>query len=543
MSQWRSRAFQLTRDRTFLLRVTAGILAVSTLISVCLIVLSGKGWPPSKMKTPTKEQRIQSREAIQKEEYEFLMASTTQKPAKVVEWLSSLQIPRGETFDPVTLKIGQMDLVALFRKHAVQPAFPEACSAYARYRFEPDEPARMHALEQLAKVSLRDDAPRHANEMYAQILDALDRLPEALEAWMREGRAYADAIETRRIAFEAALELKDTRALAELSQDKDLCRLVDPYRLRDAAKFIGDRTLLVHAMARMTWERWMQGGSLFLALLAAGIWYVILVYTGSREKYRWLRFLPAVFGGIVSVGVLLWLQETMEYRMPHHGGIEAPTPTHAMMDWVLNVGLPEEGVKAFLFAFFLPVLLHNGSPTKAALVGGCVGLGFALDENLLYFSSEGASVALGRFLTANVIHIALTGILGWSLYELFRSRFHKATEFLLAFGGVTLAHGLYDYTADLGNNDVWGMSIMHVVILAAVAKFYLKLLHSPDERPAGWVFSRTSIFVWGIALLVGVMMIAATYQSRTIQGITDTLTTALSLAVIAFIFVREFREV
>jgi RsiW-degrading membrane proteinase PrsW (M82 family) len=543
MSQWRSRAFQLTRDRTFLLRVTAGILAVCTLISVCLIVLSGKGWPPSKMKTPTKEQRIQSREAIQKEEYEFLMVSTTKEPAKVVQWLISLNIPRGEAFDPVTLNIGQMDLAALFRKHAGDPGFTETCSAYARFKFAADVPASTRALEQLSQISRRDDPPRHANELYAGILYHLDRLPETLDALMREVRRYPEAVNSRRDAFDVALTLKDTRALAELCKDKDLRESANPFKLRDAAKFIGDRQLLLEAMARMTWERWMQGASLFLALVAAGIWYVILVYTGSREQYRWLRFLPAVFGGIVSVTVLLWLQETMEYRMPTQGESEAPTPTHAMMDWVLNVGLPEEGVKAFLFAFFLPVLLHNGSPTKAALVGGCVGLGFALDENLLYFSNKGASIALGRFLTANVIHIALTGILGWSLYELFRSRFHKATEFLIAFGGVTLAHGLYNYTADLGNNDVWGMSIMHVIILAAVAKFYLKLLHSTDERPAGWVFSRTSIFVWGIAVLVGVMMVAATYQSRSIQGITDTLTTALSLAVIAFIFVREFREV
>jgi RsiW-degrading membrane proteinase PrsW (M82 family) len=543
MSQWRSRAFQLTRDRTFLLRVAAGILAVSTLISVCLIILHGKEWPPSKMKTPTKEQRIQSHEAMLKEEYELLMASATQEPVRVVRWLLSMDLPTGGTFDPVMLEIGEMDLAALFRKHAGDPGFTEACSAYARFKFETDESARARALEQLAQISRRDDAPRHANELYAESLYRLGRFPEVLQAWMREGRRYPEATTTRLLAFDMALRFKDSSVLAEICSDKDFRKHINAARLSDAAKIIADRKMLFEALSRMTWERWMQGASLFLALLAAGVWYGILVYTGSREPYRWLRFLPAVFAGIVSVTVLLWLQEATDYRMPMDGGGNAPTPTHAMMDWVLNVGLPEEGVKGLLFAFFLPVLLHNGSGTKAALAGGCVGLGFSLDENLLYFAAEGSGVALGRFLTANFLHIGLTGILGWGLYELFRSRFHKATEFLIVFGGVTLAHGLYDFTADLGNNDEWGMSIMHVVILAAVAKFYLKLLHSSEERPAGWVFSRTSIFVWGIAVLVGVMMMAGTYQSRSIQSITDTLTTALSLAVIAIIFVREFREV
>ncbi|RBP48205.1 protease prsW family protein [Roseimicrobium gellanilyticum] len=542
MSQWRSRAFQLTRDRTFLLRVASGIIAVCTLISVSVLIIRGKQWPPPKMPSLSADEIAASNEMVLGEEYQLLRQAPAKEPARVMKWLMEMQIPKGQSFDPVSLKCGEMDLAALFRQHAGDAELYEALAAYARFRFDPDEAAREKAQADLAQISLRENAPRHANELYAESLLRQKRMKEVLGAWMREWTRFPDATLSRRYAFELALQLKDASALQQLCSDKSFLRTVDALGLRDAAQIMSDRQMLFQAMARMTWERWMQGASLFIALFTAGIWYVILVYTASRERFRWFRFLPAVFAGIVSVTVLLWFQETVDYRTPSDAGSEAPTLTHAMMDWILNVGLPEEAVKALLFAFFLPVLLHNGSPTKAALVGGCVGLGFALDENLLYFSTHGSSLALGRFLTANFLHIGLTGILGWGTYELFRSRFHKATEFLTAFLGVTLAHGLYDFTAVIAG-DEWGMDIMHVVILAAVAAFYLRLLHSGTERPAGWVFSRTSIFIWGISLLVGVLMIAATYQMQNIKGITETLSTALSLAVIGFIFLREFREV
>jgi RsiW-degrading membrane proteinase PrsW (M82 family) len=542
MSQWRSRAFHLTRDRSFLFRVAGGIVTVCALISVSMLVVRGKVWPIPVMETPTDVELVQTYQSVQREEYEFLRKSSTQESVRLVKWLLDLQLLEGQVFDAVTLKFEGMDLSALFHQHVESADQYPAFAAYARYKFQTEATARQRALDELKQISLRDDAPRHANELYAAIQYRLENRDEVLQAWMRESRRFPDANASRENAFLLAVQLKNSEALRELCSDASFLKTIDAVALRDAAKMIPDRKLLFQAMARITWERWMQGAALFLALLAAGIWYGILVYTGSREPYRWIRFLPAVFAGIVSVTVLLWIQETMDYRMPTTSGGDAPTPTHSMMDWVLNVGLPEEGVKALLFAFFLPALLHNGSPTKAALVGGCVGLGFALDENLLYFSMHGTSLALGRFLTANFLHIGLTGILGWGLYELFRSRFHKATEFLIVFLGVTLAHGLYDFTVVVAN-DEWGISIMHTIILAAIAKYYLSLLHSSDERPAGWVFSRTSIFIWGIALLVGVMMMAATYQRHSIQGITDTLITALSLAVVAIIFIREFREV
>ena len=143
----------------------------------------------------------------------------------------------------------------------------------------------------------------------------------------------------------------------------------------------------------MQWSRWMHGARFHSRCLPAAIWYIILVHTASREPLRWWRYLPPIFAGIASVWLLHWWQGTLNYTTnPDEVPRRPPMKScNGSCTWVL----PEEGGQAFLFAFFLPVLLHHRSGVKAALTAGCVGLGFALDENLHYFrETTGHMVAI-----------------------------------------------------------------------------------------------------------------------------------------------------
>ena len=51
-------------------------------------------------------------------------------------------------------------------------------------------------------------------------------------------------------------------------------------------------------------------------------------------------------------------------------------------------------------------LLMRNSRLEMIVVAGCVGLGFAVWENLSYFAQYGSAVAFPRFLTANFFHFA-----------------------------------------------------------------------------------------------------------------------------------------
>ena len=454
------------------------------------------------------------------------------------QWVEENELPQSD-FDPVTLRLGGVDLLPVIVKHTTDNLQRDAVAAYVKIRFLPEGDIRALSMETLDHLAT-PSAPAHVHEMMGDILDMLGRREDALSAYLKDVNVPA-ASHARKSAFQLALKVQERDLLVQLCRDERVLSEIDPAQLWLAARLTGDRPLVLRSMWASHKERWMQG-SVALALLAAAIWYAILIHSTSRERLRWWRYLPPVLAGIVSVGLLNWWQATLNYDQHPE---RAPSLTHEMVQWVMGVGLPEEAAKLLLFSFFLPVLLHRRSGIKAALTAGCVGLGFALEENLLYFRSSGAHVAIGRLLTANFIHLSLTGILGWHLYELFRTRFHHATEFLIAFIVIVLAHGFYDFALAFGSHGSdWGVNIFSTIILALCARSYLHMLHGERVNPrAGLAISRTAIFVFGICTLGGTLMVALVWELGSLEGITLALKQMLIMAPVALIYVREWQEV
>jgi RsiW-degrading membrane proteinase PrsW (M82 family) len=408
-----------------------------------------------------------------------------------------------------------------------------------RFRFLTDGDARTSALQTLSHVA-KEPSPPHSGEMLGEALEISYRSEEALQAYLRDV-ATPGASHARKRAVDLAYQQRETEILGQLCADERVLADMNSVMKWKVAKLTGNRRLLFQGLWQMQWMYWIQGAAVPIALFAAAIWYIILVHTASRETMRWWRYLAAVFGGIASVWVLHWWQGTLQYSDGDPG--DAPTMTHEMLQWIMHVGLPEEAAKLLCFAFFLPVLLHHRSGVKAALTAGCVGLGFALDENLHYFlkPDAGISAALGRLLMANFVHISLTGIIGWHLYELFRSRFNHATEFLVAFCGVVVAHGIYDFAFGPSAQE-WGFGIAVFIVVGVAAKIYLPMLHDSEGRSQSGVISRTAVFCLGTAVLGGMVMIVMVWQMESLRGITEVLRSIASLALVGLIYIQEWRE-
>jgi RsiW-degrading membrane proteinase PrsW (M82 family) len=544
MPAWRARAHHLTRSRAFLGKTAAMILGVSALVAALLQV---SRQPEDGITNDVAVARRHSygpvipviRESARK-----LEAIGEPAPARLIAWLrkcSSLwrddELKEQIGFDAAALRLGGIEIHPLIAQHTTTEAQRDAVVAYVRFLFLPDGDARssaLHALQQIAGQA----PPALANEMLGDALLESGRSGEALQAYLRE-IATPDAAHARKRAFDLALMQHDADVLQHLCADARMRSEMHPLDLWKAAKLTGNRSLLFRALWQLERDRWMQGAAVPLALLAAAIWYIILIHTASREPLRWWRYLPGVFAGIASVWLLHWWQGTLNYgRDPER----AASLSGEILEWIMHVGLPEECAKIVLFSFFLPVLLHYRSSVKAALTAGCVGLGFALDENLHFSLDYGPQVVIERLLQANFIHVSLTGILGWHLYELFRSRFHHATAFLTVFCAVVAAHGIYDFS--LGNAArVWGFDLAHIIILALCARFYLHLLHENERgHPAGLAISRTSVFVLGTALLGGMLMIVMVWKLQSFKGITLVLEQLVGVALVGLLYIREWRE-
>ena len=159
-------------------------------------------------------------------------------------------------------------------------------------------------------------------------------------------------------------------------------------------------------------------------------------------------------------------------------------------------------------AVFLPWLLWRRVPGLALFTGACVGLGFAFEENLNYYEQYGGGVAVVRFLTANFMHAALSGLLLHALYQALRSRFARVEGFLLRLPSVVVVHGVYDYTA---SSDTPGLDFVAMAVLALTAWQFLDLAEQ-EARPGRRWLNPGAIVVLGTALLIAWSFIATALQ-------------------------------
>ncbi len=448
------------------------------------------------------------------------------------------QQPAPWVFDRATLKLGDMDVQALLEKHVGDAAQRELFGQFMRAWLAKPGKERDEPAQRIHEVAAKKPELRFANEFEGDLLLREQKRVEALSAYLREA-SFDDARRARRVAFSTALALEDRAALRSLCSDARCVREIDPYQFYDAAKLLQDRWLIVRSLAAIEWRQWSESMAVPLALFSALVWYLILVHSAGLGRFRWLRYLSPVFAGVMSVWLLNWWQSSLHYQMPEEDG--GADPTQELFQWVIHVGVPEETAKLCLFAVFVPLLLRRGSPHGAALTAGCVGLGFALDENLQYYSNFGAGVAVGRLVTANFMHVAMTGLIGFWYYELFRSRFHRAGEFVTVFAGVAAAHGAYDFAQSRWAAD-WGGQVASVVILGLLAKLYFQHLHPPGvrgRRPA--VSSTVDLFI-GMAIVVGAAVVIAVWQSDTMHAVSMVFRETLSVLPIAVLFMREFAE-
>ena len=190
--------------------------------------------------------------------------------------------------------------------------------------------------------------------------------------------------------------------------------------------------------------------------------------------------------------------------------------------YVAGVGLREEICKLALFALFLPWLLRRRDPLKALLTGAFVGLGFALEENLGYYQQSGVDVAIGRLLTANFMHAAMTALPALALYEMVRTRFAKAETFIGTFVTVVLVHGIYDwaFTAHESLPMIGDIGLISMLMLALLAH---QLFHQLElmVRPGASVVSLLSIFVIGSSLVVGVSLILTALETPSLKAVNN----------------------
>ncbi|MGA7615610.1 MAG: PrsW family glutamic-type intramembrane protease, partial [Thermoanaerobaculia bacterium] len=243
-------------------------------------------------------------------------------------------------------------------------------------------------------------------------------------------------------------------------------------------------------------------------------------------------YLTAFALGILSVYptlLLITLEETV-FKL-HPMGQPIPDAIY----FVFGVGLREELSKFLLFLPLLPWLNRRGSRIEALTCGAMVGLGFAAEENIGYFHSMDMSAALGRFLTANFLHMALTALVAVAAYDISKSRRRPSGDLNVTFLIVIGIHGAYDFF--LSSNFIGGSSILAMILFILIAQRFLRelLFAAPDAQREGLL----QLFVFSLATLTGLSYVYATTLVGPWNAILVIGTGSIGVAIMIIMFVYE----
>jgi RsiW-degrading membrane proteinase PrsW (M82 family) len=316
------------------------------------------------------------------------------------------------------------------------------------------------------------------NELLGDAAERRRATAEAARYFLREGLAFPE----RGGDVDRAIELW----MDDDDWDEARARLADP-RVA-AATGPGTRArLAVHDRDGLAAVRWYLRGwhdrltvtglaMSGVAALAWGFFCARLGKLGQRPGRRLAFYLAAFVLGVLSVfpTVALIAVEEAKLRL-----VETGDAVRDVLYFVFGVGLREEASKLALFALLLPFLRRWGDKLDVLIAGAMVGLGFAAEENLGYLAGGDIQTELGRFLTANFMHIAMTGILAAALDDFVSDPAERSTAFSNTALTVVGLHGAYDF---LLSHQELGGGYLAMVAFVILTRMFLGAANRARQR-------------------------------------------------------------
>lgn len=531
--------FYLTRNRRLLLR-TAGTLVATGFLIASMIVTARSGQQHLKPPVSVVEQRLQ-------EDYGRLLADETPDPRRLATWLrrQMMAVVRGveeapapdEAFDGFAQSglLQGRDMRRLITQHATGST-REMLHDLIRASLIAKLPDGQAARQRIEKQALQEPPAMLACELMGALAMQVEDSPNGTRWMMREGIAYPDAAEARRLAVSLAITAGDVESLRRMHAEPGWLESCPPLDQHLAGGLLQDLPLQWKGLFfdHFTDIPWLL---VSFTVFAGLVWFIILVQHDQKDAWRWLRPALPMLAGVLSVwptlSILAW-QEHVQGLKP-----DGPFPQD-LWYYIIGVGMREEVCKLALFVPFLPWLLKHRVPGRALITGAFVGLGFAVEENVQYYAEHGLSAALSRLLTANFLHLAMTAITAHSLYRMVRSGFVEVGQFLATFAAIVLVHALYDWLPGFELLREEGGWLSFVLFAMLASRFIDQLSHETEPRRS--TFALRAVFTLGIATLIAAVLIVSSIDARSMAGVADAAKDCLGYVPLAFLYWRRFEN-
>jgi RsiW-degrading membrane proteinase PrsW (M82 family) len=398
---------------------------------------------------------------------------------------------------------------------------------------EPDSDARA-SIEEGAK---RTPPVPWYNHLLAEDAERREDDSAAAEYYEREGVAFPERRADLDEAFEIWMNAEDWDRVRDRLADAGVSAAADPevkarFAIHERDWRSAARWTAVGYVGRLApWALAMSG----VSALAWGFFCALFGRIGERPLRRGLFFLAAFVLGIVSIAptVLLIMIEEAKLRL-----VETGDAGRDILYFVFGVGLREEASKLLLFAALLPALRKWGDKLDVLVCGALVGLGFAAEENLGYLAGGNLHASLGRFLTANFFHMAMTGTLAAALDDFVTDSERNAPHFMSTSLMIVGLHGAYDF---LISHPEWGGSYMSMMVFVFLTQLFLGNLGSWRHKVVRGL-SPLHAFVLAAAVVTGVGAVRAAMTVGPMNAALVMGEGLLGEAVILIVFVRTLRS-
>lgn len=289
---------------------------------------------------------------------------------------------------------------------------------------------------------------------------------------------------------------------------------------------------------RYVWPAGFEGVKrwpVFLAALSGALWFAIasrMGRIGEGVPGRKILYAVSFLLGVLSVFPTLLLITLEESVFPLRL-LGQPIPD--AIYFVFGVALREEVCKLLFFLPLLPILWRRRSRIEALTCGALVGLGFAAEENIGYFHRMEIADALGRFLTANFLHMSLTALIAVSAFESSRRAGVRRDTFRTVFPLAVLIHGAYDFILD--SSETSGFSFLAMGLFILLSRQFLREMMSTCAAQRQRSVLRT--FVVSLVLLTGVSYVYASTLVGPMRGVAVIGSGLLGVGIMIYVFVRE----
>lgn len=399
-----------------------------------------------------------------------------------------------------------------------------------------DDDARKEAITKLRALP----GNRFRNEFLGDALLTVEQPEEGIRAYAREGELFPDAIYSQRSALIAYMERKEASPLAELLAKPGFRGTLSDFERIEASSLTRDFGQLFIDIAWLDFNL-LRSPHLFTALFTAAIWFIILALMGNLNRVQYGWSLLALILGVFSTTLTLYAVYIQEDFLNFHHHPEDTVPNQ-LIAMVAGVGLREETLKILCYLPVALLTLKYRNGILALVTAAMTGLGFAMMENIQYFSnSPDGYTAWARLLSANALHFCLTGTVGYSLYQCLVNRGRRWENFLIEFLLAVLIHGFYNSLIIIP--QLVDYNLFTLVLLVICAYRYLDLVR--DQMPMEGRLRRVSplgVFVLGCTLLACGIMLISIFQMNMVQAFGAFLNAIGGTLPMAFAFISRLRD-